>query len=205
MTDKVQKIREEVERVKAVHSSITLKDSKPDILAVQVCINLLSFIDSLQEESEPQFKVGDTIRSKVWESAVHKIVYVDDNAYFFENGGMVRFADQEQWELVEEPVSDDLEKAAKEWDRKASFTPFYMTLDNNGNPNGVRQQYTTHAESFKAGANWQKEQMMENSVECTVHVDAGGYPYIGNIELYDYENDKPLAKAGDKVKVIINN
>ena len=66
-------------------------------------------------------------------------------------------------------------------------------------------------------ANWQKEQMMENSVErtvytdtggyveCTVHVDAGGYPYIGNIELYDYENDKPLAKAGDKVKVIINN
>ena len=54
-------------------------------------------------------------------------------------------------------------------------------------------------------ANWQKEQMIKNSVECTVSVDAGGYPYIGNIELYDYENDKPLAKAGDKVKVIINN
>ena len=41
------------------------------------------------------------------------------------------------------------------------------------------------------------------SVEHTVRVDAGGYPYIPQIELYDYENDIPLAKAGDKVKLII--
>ena len=58
--------------------------------------------------------------------------------------------------LQEEPVSEDLEKAANEWDAKASFTPFYMALDDKGNPYEVRQDYTTHAESFKAGAEWQK-------------------------------------------------
>lgn len=41
------------------------------------------------------------------------------------------------------------------------------------------------------------------SVEHTVRVDAGGYPYIPQIELYDYEEDIPLAKEGDKVKVVI--
>lgn len=66
--------------------------------------------------------------------------------------------DEGYWErLGEEPVSDDLEKAANEWDAKASFTPFYMALDGNGNPYEIRQDYTTHAESFKAGAKWQKE------------------------------------------------
>ena len=59
--------------------------------------------------------------------------------------------------LEEEPVSEDLDKAANEWDAKASFTPFYMALDNNGNPYEIKQDYTTHAESFKAGAKWQKE------------------------------------------------
>ena len=66
--------------------------------------------------------------------------------------------DEGYWErLGEEPVSEDLEIAANEWDAKASFTPFYMALDDNGNPYEIRQDYTTHAESFKAGAKWQKE------------------------------------------------
>lgn len=63
MTDKVQKIREEIEKIKIVHSSVDLKESNPDILVVQVCTNLLSFIDSLQEKpvSEDLEKV-----SKEW-------------------------------------------------------------------------------------------------------------------------------------------
>lgn len=61
------------------------------------------------------------------------------------------------------------------------------------------------ADDFKAGANWQKVQIMKDAVECKVHIDAGGYPYINGIELYDYDKDVPLAKKGDKVKVIIIN
>lgn len=42
----------------------------------------------------------------------------------------------------------------------------------------------------------------EDAIEREVKEDAGGYPYIDATELYDYENDKPLAKAGDRVKVV---
>lgn len=41
-----------------------------------------------------------------------------------------------------------------------------------------------------------------DAIEREVKVDAGGYPFIEATELYDYDNDKPLAKAGDKVKVV---
>ena len=52
---------------------------------------------------------------------------------------------------------------------------------------------------------WQKEQMMAKAIDVTVHIDAGGYPYIPQMELYDYDYDKdvPLAKAGDRYKVIL--
>ena len=54
---------------------------------------------------------------------------------------------------------------------------------------------------FKAGVKFQAEQGY--SREAEVKEDAGGYPYINEIELYDYDNDKPLAKKGDKVIVQI--
>ena len=56
--------------------------------------------------------------------------------------------------------------------------------------------------AFVAGAKLQEEQIMKDAIEREVKEDAGGYPYIDATELYDYENDKPLAKAGDKVKVV---
>ena len=48
------------------------------------------------------------------------------------------------------------------------------------------------------------QELLKDSIEATVMVDAGGYPYISkNIELYDYDNDTPLAKEGDKVAIVI--
>lgn len=55
----------------------------------------------------------------------------------------------------------------------------------------------------KQVANWQKQQLMAKAVDATVHIDAGGYPYIPQMELYDYEKDIPLAKEGYKYKVIL--
>ena len=52
-------------------------------------------------------------------------------------------------------------------------------------------------------AKWKEEQMMKKAIEREVKIDAGGYPYIEATEFYDYENDKPLAKEGDKIKIII--
>lgn len=52
-------------------------------------------------------------------------------------------------------------------------------------------------------AKWQMAQMIKDSTDVTVHVDAGGYPYIPQLELYDYDKDIPLAKEGDKYKVVL--
>ena len=54
-----------------------------------------------------------------------------------------------------------------------------------------------------AGMEKMREQMMAKAVDVTVHIDAGGYPYTPEIELYDYDNDIPLAKEGDKYKVVL--
>lgn len=84
-------------------------------------------------------------------------------------------------------------------------------------------------DGFIAGAEWQREQdhdacyqcekaydnvffkgeqhaikrMKEEATEATVYEDAGGYPFVPAIEMYDYEKDEPTAKKGDKVKIII--
>ena len=61
-------------------------------------------------------------------------------------------------------------------------------------------------ESFVAGAKWQRYKLMQNTIDVDVEVDGNGYPYIDRtFELYDYNKDIPLAKKGDKVKVIIIN
>lgn len=91
----------------------------------------------------------------------------------------------------EEPVSeelDDLEKAALLYYNDVVWSKQLGKKD---------EMY-----HFKAGAKWMKQQMMKDAIEREVKVDAGGYPYIDSTELYDYDNDKPLAKAGDKVKVM---
>lgn len=81
--------------------------------------------------------------------------------------------------LQEEPVSEELEEFAEEWDESLY-----------------------RSDAVIAGAKWKEEQMMKKAIEREVKVDAGGYPYIDATEFYDYENDKPLAKAGDKIKVV---
>lgn len=61
------------------------------------------------------------------------------------------------------------------------------------------------ADAVRYGMKIQKEEMMKEAIERTVKIDAGGYPYIDcdGIELYDYDKDIPLAKEGDKYKVIL--
>lgn len=92
--------------------------------------------------------------------------------------------------LEEEPISNDLEEVVN------AYIGHAPEVDECSSVYGKRQ-------AFKAGAQWQKERMLNNAIEREVKVDAGGYPYIDVTELYDYDKDKPLAKEGDKVKLII--
>ena len=54
-----------------------------------------------------------------------------------------------------------------------------------------------------SGIHEYKQQMMKDATDVTVHIDAGNYPYIPQLELYDYDNDVALAKEGDKYKVVL--
>ena len=61
----------------------------------------------------------------------------------------------------------------------------------------------TFLDAIEYGMKKQREQMMKDAIEVTVHIDAGGYPYIPQMEFYDYDKDAPLAKEWDKYKVIL--
>lgn len=91
----------------------------------------------------------------------------------------------EMKEVEEEPVSNDLEEAAYQF------------------ANCFENHFGLASMSFIKGAKWQKERILNNATEREVKVDVCGYPYIDFTELYDYDKDIPLAKEGDKVKLVI--
>ncbi len=103
MIDKVQKIREEVQRLKEI-AEYNLSHGKMDRSAwmqqASVCTNLLSFIDSMQKESK--FKVGDRVKSKIDGFPICTIESVDDTTYYcdYTNFDII---EQDGWELVVEP------------------------------------------------------------------------------------------------------
>ena len=102
-------------------------------------------------------------------------------------------------DMQKEPISEEFEKAlAEEWqgyvDRGAATVD---ALEDN-------TQELAFAKGFYRGANWQKEQFLAKAIDAVVKIDAGGYPYVDRtIELYDYDKDIPLAKRGDKVKILV--
>ena len=102
-------------------------------------------------------------------------------------------------DMQKEPISEEFEKAlAEEWqgyvDRGAATVD---ALEDN-------TQELAFAKGFYRGANWQKEQFLAKAIDTVVKIDAGGYPYVDRtIELYDYDKDIPLAKRGDKVKILV--
>jgi hypothetical protein len=100
-------------------------------------------------------------------------------------------------ECKEEPVSEDLEDAAEKY--RWSIEE-HCSINDNGTYNYSADDIEN---SIKTGFQLHKEQMMAKAIDVEVKVDAGGYPYIPQIELYDYDNDVPLAKEGDKYKVVL--
>ena len=146
MTDKVQKIREEVERLKSLIGNNSFlsdyekgfNDGREDI-----CDNLISFIDSLQEE--PKFKTGDRIKPVDSCLGVPRTILEVCNSWYVTDQGTLDFEYEDNWEAIEEPVSDDLEKAADKYSE--TIESYY--------PNGMFDSGSIYS-AFKAGAQWQK-------------------------------------------------
>lgn len=102
----------------------------------------------------------------------------------------------------EEPINKDFEIALE---RKVREAQDWIYIEEEGGECPLNEEFDADdLEEFAMwGAQWQKEQMMAKAVDVTVHIDAGGYPYIPQMELWDYEKYEPLAKEGDIVKVLV--
>jgi hypothetical protein len=136
--------------------------------------DVLNIIDSSQEEPiNKDFEIA--LEKKVREA--------QDWTYIEEYGG--------ECPLNEEFGAYDLEKFARwgaNWQKQKDAKLIIIAKDN----------------GYRLGLATMKQQLMAKAVDAVVKIDAGGYPYVDRtIELYDYEQDIPLAKRGDKVKVIV--
>lgn len=122
------------------------------------------------------------------------------------NGEKVAMATMDEVSVSEDLESWDefshIDDAIEDYCRYDNHIVFF-TESLNGEPLEEADDREQIESAFRAGANWQKEQMMSKAIVREVKVDAGGYPYIPQMELYDYDKDVPLAKEGDKVKVIV--
>ena len=109
--------------------------------------------------------------------------------------------------LGEEPASEDLDSFAIKYAQDKPYPVTVCQAVKVGAKWQKEQDQSTielaEDHAMLAGMEKMKEQMMAKAVCVTVHIDAGGYPYIPQIELYDYDKDIPLAKEGDKYKVVL--
>ena len=135
---------------------------------------LVAEIDRLQEATMD--------KNQNFLSSYHEGIF--DGLSMLEN-----FIDTFDTKEVEEP-SKDLEEAADNYVGHAPEIDEVLSC-------------FTKRNAFIAGAQWQKERILNVATEREVKVDVGGYPYVDFTELYDFDKDIPLAKEGDKVKLVI--
>lgn len=96
-----------------------------------------------------------------------------------------------------EPVSEDLEEAADCY--KDTVTPEEVDDSEHAYHYETYTEYQI-ADAFKAGANWQKEQIINNSIEAEV---CDGYKYLPHAALIINKDNIKSLKTGDKIKIII--
>lgn len=241
MADKVQKIREEVERLQSraeYNFGISLTENARQFwLGESNVLTLIGkYIGTMQKEPV-KIKKGGKYRclSDMINRDTGNIAFIGDNIYFApkdntlvsEEYGLLcdTSEDASNFELVEEPKECMFTKDFyTDEDRKAlcEGCEEECKYSKKGKPVGedLEQAIDTYLATYFGSekenqdwpflkkmaihfANWQKEHLMAKAVDATVHIDAGGYPCIPQIELYDYGKGASLAKEGDKYKVIL--
>ena len=114
---------------------------------------------------------------------------------YWDYKGLIDFIDS----LKEKPLSEDLEQAAYKYGEE--LDQIVGSYDDDDSSVGDYAQ-----EAFKAGARWQKEQMMKDAVEC--EVDKDYYIKFSDETWIDLDPSMQLKPAfglnkGDKVKIIV--
>lgn len=129
----------------------------------------------------PKFRIGQRIRHKGGLGAF-KIDRIVGMQYVGENGEKVGIVVQDDWELVEEPVNDDLDVLIKDLQEHYRCTKGYPATFYASNIEFVVRHV----------AEWQKQQLMKDVVEAEY--------WDGSL----FKNElRERFKDGDKVKLII--
>ena len=170
MTDK-EKIRKEVERLmtELIQEKGKGFGSDADDACILELQNVLTFIDSLQEEPKPKFRKGNKVIYLNEEYVVEDITdhYILRSTRERTSVPVVHVGfgnDDYELRLVEEPVSEDLEEASKEWLRP-QLDESYANYGEN------KMMQLTHfdgyamLEAIEFGAKWKKEQFEKNRLE----------------------------------------
>lgn len=206
MTDK-ETIRAEIERLYAVYNVTQHNTGLPYYTGVMDGLNIVAqFIDSLPEETDQTpspdeaMKLLDekiALRKKAgsWENpnSLDEIRGKEPEGEKWLDDEVERFHHDYFDELHSNMHTIDIVQLIAahftEWQKRQDRMKCHGCFDRD--------------DIFRKGMMEMRRRMMAEAVECDVKVDAGGYPYICGVELYDYDNDIPLAKQGDKVKVVI--
>ena len=192
MTDKVQKIREEVVRI---HKLLPVMDGDniPVNYADRICTTLEMYIDSLQKEPVNESVDFEQELYKAFGQVKDFTLGVRIAKRFYDMGKKSREPVNKQnlsnvertgkdWK--EEPVSEDLEKAYLEWYNSVKYKS-----DLSGTP----------INAFKAGAQWQKEQIIVNTADATIGLPYenkhGGYTHLVDVS-------RPLPVGNNKIAII---
>jgi len=175
MADKVHKIRENIEKLKSqlLRGACSSQIAMETRCKEEAYNEVLAILDTMQEEPVSENKM--TI-SKEWFEHCKKSWY---------NEGYID-GEYNRDRQFENSVSEDLGEYINELSKQFPEVSFAKL-----SRIAVRV------------AKWQREQMMAKAIDVEVKVEAGGYPYIPQMELYDYDKDVPLAKEGDRYKVIL--
>ena len=200
--DRLEKVRAEVERRKELHeheleNTIHQGFWLEKIIRAQIREDfwILSFIDSIQEETEHRFEVGQTITDPDDSTFTFHINKIEDGKYIESDDAWVLIKDaDEEYQLVEESVSEDFEKVLEDKIREAQCWTY---IEEEGCECPIYQEFgADDLEKFaRWGAEWQKQKIMKDAVDGEV-----GECYPTTIHL---DKDISELKHFDKVKLII--
>ena len=187
MTDKVQKIREEVERL--YNQSLADENRQADrgleraanvsYGKSKACKELLSFIDSLQEEP-----VSEELEEAAYHNCIDRLS--KESIEDFKAGAQWQ---KEQFEKNRLAASDRQTEEEAEIEQS-----FVMGIIEN------EHRKPTFNDAIKYGMRLQCENMMKDAVECTICASYEN-PYGGFTQLVDSKT--PLVTFGKEVKLII--
>ena len=210
MTDKVQKIREEVVRLKSnlIHGACASQIAMETRCKEEAYDEVISLLDSLQKEPVSEFLNTESMIESYKQRLISQANSVKNSPLIdmclasYKHGinetlDTLNLSNVQRTEKnrKEDPVSEELEAAA------------WLHYDKNRPP--MPPELDFHREFisfFKAGSKWKEQQMIKETVRATIEsdLDPHGADY-GNQKIVCKwgELEAKKFKEGDKVKLII--